>query len=243
MCLRSPAPILPRLGAVEQKPQEPREPERYEPIPGLGGLPAWVWGKMGRRLRIGLGVALVASTALALALASTIGESKRERAEAERRARAEQRAQLIRRLEAEIRPRFRRSSSPAPPGAGEREQLTARAGAMDEASAAILEDARRRVRRGQLEGPILRVDECEAFPRTIAGPRADLDLSRRRGRFSCVAVTAEFGRGAASLGGVIGHRYRLLVDFESGRYAFCKVSGQAGPTRRPLVTTPRACGG
>jgi hypothetical protein len=98
------------------------------------------------------------------------------------------------------------------------------------------------VRRGELDGPVRRA-VCEPFPRTVNGIGADRDLSRRSGRYSCVAVTAGFGRGEASIGGVIGHQYRTLVDFESGRYAFCKVSGQAGPSREQLVTTPRACGG
>jgi hypothetical protein len=42
---------------------------------------------------------------------------------------------------------------------------------------------------------------------------------------------------------VIGHQYRILVDFQTGGYAYCKISGQAGPSREQLVTTPRACGG
>jgi hypothetical protein len=164
-------------------------------------------------------------------------ESKEERAQSERRERAERRAQLIRRLEAEQRPRFRRSDSVAPPGAGAEARLAARAGLLEGLSATMLADARRRVRAGRLDGPIRRV-ECEPFPRTVEGAGAERDLSRRRGRYSCVAVTAEFGRSEASVGGVIGHR-----DFGTGRYAYCKISGQAGPAREQLVTTPPACGG
>ena len=84
---------------------------------------------------------------------------------------------------------------------------------------------------------------CEPFPRTVEGMGADRDLTRRTGRYSCLAVTTAFGRSKSSVGGVIGHQYRVLVDFKSGRYAYCKVSGQAGPSREQLVTTPRACGG
>jgi hypothetical protein len=113
---------------------------------------------------------------------------------------------------------------------------------MDELSAAILADARLRVRRGALDGPIRRV-QCEPFPRTLDGVGADRDPSRRTGRYACIAVTAEFARGEESIGGVIGHQYRTRVDFQSGRYAFCKISGQAGPSREQLATTPRACGG
>ena len=218
------------------------QPERYEPLPGIAELPGWLWRRMGPRSRVALVIALLAAVALAVALAPSINESKQERAESEQRERLERRERLIRELEAEQRPRFAQSGSIAPPGAGARERLAARAGLMGELSAAILADARQRVRRGRLEGPIRRVD-CERFPRTVDGVGADQDLLRRRGRYSCIAVRAEFGRSEASVGGTIGHRYRALVDFETGRYAYCKISGQAGPSREQLVTVPRACGG
>jgi hypothetical protein len=197
---------------------------------------------MGRGMRVAAALVLVAAIAIGVALVPGILESKQERTKSEQRERSEFRTQRIRELEAEQRPRFRRSESVAPAGAGDQERLAARAGLMEELSRAVLADSRRRVSRGELDGPIRRV-ECEPFPRTAEGVGADRDLSRRTGRYSCVAVTAEFGRGAASSGGVIGHQYRILVDFDSGRYAFCKVSGQAGPSREQLVTTPRACGG
>jgi hypothetical protein len=168
--------------------------------------------------------------------------SQSRSAEAERRERAQLRARRIRELEAAQRPRLGRSEAVAPAGAGAERHLELRAGLMADLSRAILTDSRRRVRMGALDGPIRRV-ECEPFPRTVEGIGADEDLSRRRGRYSCLAVTGEFGRGQASRGGVLGHQYRALVDFGDGRYAFCKISGQAGPTRDQLVTTPRASGG
>jgi hypothetical protein len=88
--------------------------------------------------------------------------------------------------------------------------------------------------------------ECEPLPRAVEGIGADEDLSRRRGRYSCVAVTSELAPTEESVGVVIGHPYAVLVDFESGRYGFCKSAGQAGEgaaTRGLLVRTPRACGG
>ena len=90
---------------------------------------------------------------------------------------------------------------------------------------------------GRLDGPIRRV-ACEPFPRTLEGVGADTDLSRRGGRYSCLAVTAEVPGGT-----VIGHTYRARVGFETGRYAYCKVIGKPEPSREQLVTTPRACGG
>ena len=171
-----------------------------------------------------------------MALVPALRDSAREGTETAARERAERRAALIRELEAEQRPRFERSSSVAPVAAPPRRQLTARAAVLDDLVAAIATDARARVRRGELAGRIRRV-ECEPFPRSVDGTGAEDDLTRRRGRYACLAVTSEFE------GGLLGHQYRARVDFATGRFAFCKVSGQSGPSRDQLVTTPRACGG
>jgi hypothetical protein len=229
---------------TSQTPTEPdrRGADRYEPMPGIAELPGWLWRRMGRAGRLGALGALIVLVAAAAALVPVILESKEDRAESERRERAERRAELIRRLETEQRPRLRRSTSVAPPGAAQDERLESRAALMDELTAEILADARARARRGDLDGPIRRV-ECEPFPRSVDAVGADEDVSRRSGRYACVAVTAEFGTGEVGATGVIGHQYRTEVDFESGRYAFCKISGQAGPSREQLVTTPRVCGG
>ena len=216
--------------------------DRYEPLPDLTRLPGWLWRRMGRGVRIAGLLLVLALIAAGAALLPGIQESKDDRARSEQQRRAAARAELARRLEREQRPRFARSAALAPPGAGAHERLAARAELMDELPATVLADARARVRSGALDGPVLRV-ECEPFPRSVDGAGADQDLARRSGRYSCLAVTAEFERSDQSIGGVLGHQYRALVDFESGRYAFCKVSGQAGPSRDQLATTPRACGG
>jgi hypothetical protein len=197
---------------------------------------------MGRGGRIGAAVLVLALAAVGVALAPGIRESKKERASSEREARAEQREALIRRLERQQRPRFATSDSVAPAAAADAVRLRARAGLMDDLSGSILADARRRVRTGELDGPIRRID-CERYPRSVKTPGADEDLLQRTGRFFCIAVTADFKPDQASLGGAIGHPYRALVDFETGRYAYCKISGQPGPSRDQLVVTPRACGG
>ena len=219
------------------------QPDRYEPLPNLGQLPGWLWRKMGRRSRIALVLALLGALAVAVALAPGIQESKRKRLVSEQRERAEQRAKLIRRLEEEQRPRFGRSNSVAPAGADAAEQLAARHRTLDKLMDAILHDARRRVRAGKLPPPPIRMVECEPFPRTVTIVGADKDLSRRRGRYSCLAVTSRLPSSESNPGLVTGHPYRALVDFRSGRYAYCKTSRQPGPSEHPLVTTPRACGG
>jgi hypothetical protein len=219
-----------------------RQADRYEPLPGIAELPGWLWRRTGRAVRIGALVAVVLALGAGAALLPGILESKEERAESELAERAERRAELARRLELEQRPRFRRFASAAPPGAGAQAQLASRAALMDELRAEILADARERVRRGGLDGPVRRV-ECEPFPRSLEGVGADEDLTRRRGRYSCLAVTAEIDQSETVVGAVLGHTYRTMVDFATGRYAFCKVSGQAGPSREQLATTPPACGG
>jgi hypothetical protein len=211
-------------------------------MPGIAELPGWLWRRTGRGLRIAVGAVVLAAIVLGAVLAPGIIESKDERAASEQQEEADRRAALVQRLEAEQRPRFRRSAEVAPAGAPAAERLGARARLMDELSATILDDARRRVRAGALEGPIRRVT-CEPFPRSVDAVGADRDLSRREGRYSCVAVRAEIEQSEQSVGALLGHTYRARVDFDSGRYAFCKVSGQAGPAREQLVTTPRACGG
>jgi hypothetical protein len=222
--------------------RDPRQRDRYEPMPGIADLPGWLWRRMGRAARLSALGLLILLVAAAAALVPVILESKEDQSEADRRDRAERRAALIQRLETEQRPRHRRSTSVAPPGAVPREQLEARSTLIGELNAEILADARARVRRGDLDGPIRRV-ECEPFPRSVDAIGAHEQLGRRTGRYACVAVTAEFGTGEVGATGVIGHQYRTMADFETGRYAFCKVSGQAGPSREQLVTTPRVCGG
>jgi hypothetical protein len=219
-----------------------RPPDRYEPLPGLAELPGWIWRKTGPRLRIAVAVTVLAIASLAVALVPEIRESRQQRAAFEQRDRAEQRARRLRELEAEQRPRSHRSDSTAPAGASPRVRLAARAGLLDELSTTIVADARRRVRDGALTGPILRA-ECEPFPRSVATRDAAEDLSLRRGRYACIAVTSEFERTEESIGGALGHPYRALVDFETGRYGYCKISGRTDPTHNQQVTTPRACGG
>jgi hypothetical protein len=51
---------------------------------------------------------------------------------------------------------------------------------------------------------------------------------------------------AQSEAGRIGHPYRVRIDFDSGRYAFCKIAGRPGEgslKARQAVTVPRVCGG
>lgn len=184
---------------------------------------------MSRPARIAAGLAALAIVATAAAVVPGLRESQREADERVSRERAQQRAELVRRLNAEQRPVTGRSTARDPA------RVASRARLVRDVTGAIVADARSRVERRELDGRIRR-GACEPFPRTL-GRAPEEDLSRRRGRYSCIAVTAEFERGA------IGHLYRARVDFATGRYAFCKIAGRPGPEREQLVRIPRTCGG
>jgi hypothetical protein len=214
------------------------ESDRYEPMPGVAGIPRWVWGKLPRSGRIALALLPFAIVGLILILAPGIDESKDRRAETERQQRAEQTAERVAQLRAEQRPRFERGT---PAG----RDLAARATLVAALPIAIQADARERVAAGALAGPSRSV-ECEPYPRSVDGRGAHLDPSQATGRYSCLAVTRGAPATERNEASSIGHPYRVLVHFDSGRYAFCKVSGRPGEGsigREIAAPVPEACGG
>jgi hypothetical protein len=205
----------------------PAEPaDRYDPLPGLLGLPGYLWRKLsprGRRVTAVLGVLLVAAgIATAIVLGPQIAESNRERAAEQRRAERRAHAQQRARLEAEQRPRRGRL---APGGA---------AAAIVGVEDAITRDARARVGTGELRTRAQRTD-CRT-------------LGRDGGRLvlGCTAVTSDVKPTEEVPGVLIGYPYRAAVAPASGRYALCKTSGRPGEgsyTRAAPVELPRECGG
>jgi hypothetical protein len=225
---------------VQDRPQaeDNRSPDRYDPLPGVGALPRWIWRRLPRAGKIALALLPVAVIALALLLGPGIDRSKDERARAEAERLERLREQRAARLQVEQRPRYRRGT---PAGT----DLDARAALVRDADASVAADARRRVASGELDGPIRRVS-CEPYPRTVSGRGAHLDPSEATGRYACLAVTREVRPTERAEAAAIGHPYRVKIDFGSGRYAFCKVSGRAGEGAigtGSTVTVPRACGG
>jgi hypothetical protein len=212
--------------------------DRYEPLPGLTRLPSWIWRRLPPAGKVGVALLPVVAIALGLALGPGIERGKEERASAEAERLAQARAERVERLRREQQPRFARGEPAAA-------SLTARRRLLADAAAAVRGDARARVEAGTLSGPIRRV-ECEPYPRSVTGRGAHEDLSRPVGRYACLAVIAEFGATAQQGAGAIGHPYRVRIDFDTGRYAFCKVAGRPGEGsigQAPLVPVPAACGG
>jgi hypothetical protein len=198
--------------------------ERYEPAPGFIELPGWLWRRTSTPLKLGIGIALVLVIAgvVAAAVASRQDAQRADDAAAARTAAVHR--QEVAKAREEQKPRFGRAS-------GSAAAMTAGM------SAAILADARARVQAGELKGPILRV-ACDRFPKTVGPPPRERDR-----RYSCVAVTAEITRSKGGEAGAIGHPYRAYLHFDTGRYAFCKISARLDPVKNPEVTTPEACGG
>jgi hypothetical protein len=214
-----------------------RQEERYEPFPSIPRIPMWVWRRLPRAGKVVVALLPFVIVALVLALAPGIDETKDRRAEAEAQrlesARAEREAEIRR----EQRVRFA-TGAPATdvPGRGR---------LLDAAAVSVGADARERVAAGELRGPIRRV-ECEPYPRSVGGRGAHRSLESRYGRYACLAITAEFGGNQLSEASVIGHPYRLRIDFETGRYGYCKVVGRPAEgslSGRPVVAVARACGG
>ncbi len=219
-------------------PTQHKQPERYDPMPGFLEMPGWLWRKMPPVAKGALVLSFVGLIAVALIIGPGIRESKSEREKAEQQQRERARKATEARLAREQRPRF--VTGPAATSG-----VPARRRLVEAASDSVLADARRRVAAGQLKGPIQGVD-CEPFPRNVAGIGADDSTDQRYGRYSCLAVTAKFEKSEATVGGVLGHPYRVRIDFDTGRYAFCKVFGRPGEgqlKRHQGVTVPAVCGG
>jgi hypothetical protein len=196
--------------------------ERYDPLPDLSQMPKWVWRRLPRAGRVALAAGPIVGLAAVLALAPGIDRAKDERAQTEAQRAEQTRAERVLQVREEQRPRF---AAGAPAGS----DPVARARLLDAAGASILADARTRGAR-----PAERA-ACEPFPRG-SGERA--------GRYACLAVIHDV-RGARA-GAAVGYPYRLLVDFESGRYGFCKVVGRPGEAMiatQPFVPLSRQCGG
>lgn len=189
--------------------------------------------------------AAAALVTTAVLLRPGIQETKQERAQrlaGEQRARmATQRARLLR----EQRPvRGRARGLPVVgPAAGDAQRRAARRALVVAVEAAITADAQARVERRELDGPV-RFTECGPLVRGNEGIADDEVLTRKLGRYDCVAVKRDvrrFGRTVA----LFGHPYVATVDFDEGTYVFCKdnkVPGEAGKALVKVTLAPECLG-
>ena len=212
--------------------------DRYEPLPGFFELPAWLWRKLPRAGKFAVAALGAGLVVLAIALSPVIQTSKERHAREEAALSARIERQQIAAIRREQRPRFARGT-PGGSNVAARERLVA------SAAASIQADADKRAAAGEFHGPILRV-RCGPYPRAGSGPPADQVPSKDTGRYSCLAVTSDIPATSGNRAGVVGHPYRTMIDFRTGRYAFCKIRGRPGELAvrsDPRIQVPRVCGG
>ena len=221
--------------------------DRYEPLPGLTEIPAFLIRKLSRRGRRIFGIlAALAAVGVAVGLyfaIPAITDSKQERAAAEQRADRQREAALVAKLRAEQRLVDGRGT-PAR-GLEGSVAVTARRALVTDLSAAVHEDALARMRSGEFSRTVERV-ECERFPRGARGEDPTTDLGSPIGRYACLAITADAPKTATQNASSIGYPYRARIDFPAGKYTFCKISGRPGEgslVRKSPVQVPVACGG
>jgi hypothetical protein len=171
-----------------------------------------------------------------------VQDTKQERAAAEQAAIDASRAREVARIRAEQYV-VRGTGTPAR-GLEGAAAIAARQALAADLTEAVEDDARARVLAGDLQQGILRA-ECERYPRGARGEDPATDLGSRTGRYSCLAITADAPRLETQESSSIGYPYRALVDFTTGRFAYCKISGRPGEgaLREAPVRVPAACGG
>jgi hypothetical protein len=188
-----------------------------------------------RKLIVGgtlLAIVLAAAAAIGLPELAENREAARER---ERRAAAQRHARFLATVDREQAPRRGRARPDPGADATPARRREARRALLAAAQTGIGEDARRRTHRD------VRGVDCDPFPRSLAGTDATAELARRAAAYDCVAVTARFGGESVPGGeGIIGIPFRLVVRFDRGGFAWCRIVPLADRDRltHPL---PDAC--
>jgi predicted RNA-binding Zn-ribbon protein involved in translation (DUF1610 family) len=193
------------------------------------------WLKDWMRWTLGVATA-VGLVLLALALRPGIQETKQERATRlarEQAARVKtERARLVRQ-QRPVQGRVREYRV-LPASAQDSERREMRRSLVLALEAAITADAKKRIERKEMDGPV-KFTECGPLIRTAAAEADDRVLTKTLGRYDCVAVKSDvrrFGRTVA----LFGHPYIGTVDFTDGSYVFCKDNKVPGERGKALAT-------
>jgi hypothetical protein len=212
--------------------------QRYEPLPGLLGLPRFAWRRIPRAGRIALMVLAAMLLVSAVVATPLIVTGKREGADERRREAAAQRAKEVRRLRADQAPH--RSRAAGAPRAPEAARHAAIVSALERA---ITADARARRRQGSLTGPAAIRTRC----RTDDPQLADRQPAARRAGGAllvCLAATTV----SVSPGGqpvALGYEFVAAANWRRGTFTWCKTNPppgeQFGGVQLARVPLSRAC--
>ena len=167
-----------------------------------------------RRIAVGATVLVLVLGGLAAVVVPRVSENRKEARERQQRADAERHAAFLETVDREQRPR-RGGGRPDPgSGAASSRRIAVRTDLLASAEAGIAADAGRRA------GEDIRGVECAPFPRQVDATAPARVLSRPAATYDCVAVTSRLQGESA---GVIGMPFRLVVHFDEGRFAWCRI--------------------
>jgi hypothetical protein len=138
-----------------------------------------------------------------------------------------------------------RGAAPAlkpPAGASRAERLRARAALVSAVEVAITRDARARARAGELDGPIIRT-ACGTIAQDRRAVPDDRVLSRRIGRYDCIAIQKDVAGATGTAVGELGHPFVAALNFDRFTYTWCRNTPAQSERGVPLVFVrlDRAC--
>jgi hypothetical protein len=210
-------------------------PHRDAEIPPVPWRAILAWSAVGVVVLGGASLLIVP----AIRDAKRRGEARDARALA---VRAAQRRAVVERAQRPHRGRAPRPAHLARRSAAE--QLRLRGALLRHSEAAVLADARQRVRSGALRSPVHSL-QCRRTPpgSDPRAPGAEADLHARRGGYDCIAVTRFIPNGADR--GALGYPFRLVVDYARFEYVWCKSTPVPGervvPDPSQVVGLPSPC--
>jgi type II secretory pathway pseudopilin PulG len=199
-------------------------------------------GQRRRRWLIGGGVATILVALLAvIAVISLADRSDRE---------AATKIEQDRRVAA-LRVRITRQQAPhrgaarglkPPADASDAQLLAARKALVGAVERRITDDARARVKTGELEGPIAR-SACGPILKSKAAIPDDRVLSKSMGRYDCVAVKRDVTLHPGQKVAELGYAFVAALSFKTYTYTWCRNNPAQGEAGKALVFVrlERAC--
>jgi hypothetical protein len=220
------------------------QPERRQPLPSLWGVPGHVLRGLTpgrRRLAVaGLGALVLGIAAAGIFVVPSLRAQRDARQTVADRHAATARASLLARLDREARPHL--GTGPAVRRVSPGRAVAVRARLLDVLEAGVLQDARLRVRHGELSGAY-RSAACFEFPKRLTDLRPEQLVRRSRMRVECIAASSQVAPSAVTSGSLIGVPYRARVDFARGRFAWCRIVQRPGELsiQQAQFRVPKRC--